>query len=164
MSSAWLIIGAVLGALGGKETAPEIAAEVVAWMIVTSVPGLLVGVIGGDAKGALIGAAGGLIGCLIAIRDPALDLQPLVMRFVVLVGALVGSTFLVYLHRLFWVYRMIFRTGYQFVSRHMAHTEEMAIADRSRSGHPFTIRWTRMRASLPHASTTPSHQVDDARR
>jgi len=115
MSLTWLIVGATIGAIGGLRTGRlvELASGVLGGMIVLPIAGVLLGLIGGDAKGSVVGAVGGLMGCWLAKPTGGISLDAVSVEVVVVFGALVGATCLLYLQFVRWSYGTLFRAACQ---------------------------------------------------
>ena len=117
MSLTWLIVGAMIGAIGGLRTGRlvELASGVLGGMIVLPIAGVLLGLIGGDAKGSVVGAVGGLMGCWLAKPTGGISIDAVSMEVVVVFGALVGATCLLYLQFVRWSYGILLRRACQMV-------------------------------------------------
>ena len=113
----WLIIGAMVGAIGGVRSgsASQLVSGVIGGVIVLPVVGVFLGLIKGDAKGSFVGAAGGLLGCLLAKPTRGISLDPLTVEVVIIFGALLGATCLLYLHLVRWSYGIFLRGACQVV-------------------------------------------------
>jgi hypothetical protein len=112
MFHTWLLLGALIGAIEGLGMGGgiQIVCMMIGGMAVLPIVGVLVGLIGGDARGSALGAAGGLLGCWLAERFGDVLIQPQATNVIVIFGALVGATGLLFARFLIWKYRMMFRT------------------------------------------------------
>jgi hypothetical protein len=115
MSLTWLLLGGVIGAIGSRTTDTMIGfvSSILGGMIVLLFAGMFLGLIGGDVKGTPVGAAGALFGCWLSQYGGTAALDPLGMKFMVLVGALAGATCFLYLRLILWTYKTVFRTAYR---------------------------------------------------
>jgi hypothetical protein len=111
MSLTWLLLGAVIGVVNGlaKGSGPAVIFMMLGGMMVLPVLGLLLGLIGGDATGSVVGAAGGLLGSWLAGPVGAPAIHPEAMSLIIMIGALLGATGLLFVRVLRWQYTMIFR-------------------------------------------------------
>jgi hypothetical protein len=157
MSLTWLIIGTMVGAIGGVRSGAviELVSGVLGGMIVLPVVGAFLGVIGGDAKGSVVGAVGGLMGCWLAKPTGGISLDAVSVEVVVIFGALVGATCLLYLQFVRWGHKILLRRACQLVGGALMLCRAPALAgyfgatnDRSRNTAHFPSRPERRRAQL----------------
>ncbi len=165
MSLTWLIIGAMVGAIGGvlSGSAIELVSGVIGGAIVLPVVGVFLGLIKGDAKGSVVGAAGGLLGCLLAKLTRGISPDALSVQMVVVFGALLGATCLIYLQFVRWSYGFLFRRACQLAGGTLASCGAHALAslfvgsthERSTSTAHYNSRPVRQRARLTqHVNVT----------
>ncbi len=117
MSFTWLTIGAMVGAIGGLRygVVIEVVCGAIGGVIVLPIVGVFLGLIGGDAKGSVVGAVGCLMGCWLAEPTGGSSLDPASVEVVVIFGALLGATCLLYLEFVRWSYGIFFRRSWQLV-------------------------------------------------
>jgi len=158
MSLTWLVIGAMVGAIGGARSgsAIELISGVIGGVIVLPVVGVFLGTIKGDAMGSVVGAAGGLLGCWLARPTRGIPPDPLNVEVVVVFGALLGATCLLYLQFVRWSCRILLRRACQLVGGTLASCWAPALAsffvgsthEQSTNTTHFSNRPDRRRARL----------------
>lgn len=157
MSLTWLIVGAMIGAIGGLRTGRlvELASGVLGGMIVLPIAGVLLGLIGGDVKGSVVGAVGGLMGCWLAKPTGGISIDAVSVEVVVVFGALVGATCLLYLQLVRWSYGILLRRACRLAGGALVLCRAPALAgyfgstnDRIRNTAHFHSRPGRGRAQL----------------
>jgi hypothetical protein len=98
MSTAWLVVGALVGLIGsGSAQTAQTAAGMLAAMIVLAIPGLVLGLIGADVTGTYVGAAGGLLGSWLSWLKDGVAVPAPEVNLMVVFGALAGATCVLYL-------------------------------------------------------------------
>ena len=145
MSLTWLIVGAMIGAIGGLRTGRlvELASGVLGGMIVLPIAGVLLGLIGGDVKGSVVGAVGGLMGCWLAKPTGGISIDAVSVEVVVVFGALVGATCLLYLQFVRRSYGILLRRACQMVGGALVlgvqHAKVVLVIEIVSTNHPGAL-------------------------
>jgi hypothetical protein len=161
MSLTWLMLGGVIGVIGSRPTDPMIgiASSMLSGMIVLSFAGVILGLIGGDVKGTPLGAAGALFGCWLSQLSGAVSIDPVDVKFVVLVGALAGATGSLYLRLVLWTYKTIFRTTCRLFS--LTRLPENVFGRIVRFGYPSQLATVSVvHFTVPPIPMRSGHRLD----
>jgi hypothetical protein len=78
-------------------------------MTVLAIPGIVLGLIGGDVRGSFVGATGAYLACLTSKSVGASPIDPPLIGAMVIYGALLGATALLFARFIVWKYGVIFR-------------------------------------------------------
>jgi hypothetical protein len=119
MSLTWLVLGALVGAVASlaRGSVFQIVTDATAGAIVLAVPGLLLGLMGADLKGGCVGATGGLLAFGLAGIFSNGPIAPASLQLMVVFGALLGATMLIYIRTALRMYEMLGSSAWRLISR-----------------------------------------------